>query len=153
MNTTNRLRSYLGPTVIFFVALAIFTVHRYQQAWQNNGASYVEIGNSCNFVNNRCEFLIGEQKITASFSRSPEVEESITLQFSSLNSVVPESAWIEGVNMYMGKIPVLLSQDDVGQWSGWFMLGSCSESKMNWRIQLNFENSELVYFLNFSTEQ
>ncbi len=153
MNTTKRLRSYLGPLTIFFVALAIFTVHRYQQAWQNNGASYVEIGNSCNFVNNRCELLIGDQKITARFSQHPEVEESITLEFSSLSGLVPESAWIEGVNMYMGKIPVLIDKDEHGSWSGWFMLGSCSEPRMDWRIQLNLENSEPVYYLNFSTEQ
>ncbi|TAP40821.1 hypothetical protein EYS00_06835 [Alteromonas sp. KUL49] len=153
MNSTNRLRSYLGPLTIFFVAVAIFTVHRYQQALQNNAIPYVEIGNTCNFVNNRCELLIEGQKITASFSQHPEVEESVTLVFNGLNGMAPESAWIEGVNMYMGKIPVLLTESGNDQWSGWFMLGSCSEPQMQWRIQLNITGKESVYFLHFSTVQ
>ncbi len=70
------------------------------------------IGNSCNFVNENCEFLIDDRLAIATFSTMPEAEESVTVKLLVPEGEEIESAWIEGVNMYMGKIPVLL--DNVG---------------------------------------
>jgi hypothetical protein len=55
--------------------------------------------------------------------------------------------------MYMGKIPVLLEQGPQGKWSGWFMLGSCSEPVMRWQLRLNIASEESPVYLYFVTQQ
>jgi hypothetical protein len=55
--------------------------------------------------------------------------------------------------MYMGKIPVLLEQGPQGKWSGWFMLGSCSEPVMRWQLRLNIASEESPAYLYFVTQQ
>ena len=55
--------------------------------------------------------------------------------------------------MYMGKIPVLLDNDGQGKWSGWFMLGSCSEPVMKWQLRLNIKDKESPSYLYFVTQQ
>ena len=54
--------------------------------------------------------------------------------------------------MYMGKIPVLLEAQANGKWSGWFMLGSCSEPVMRWQLRLNIEGVEQPHYLYFVTQ-
>ena len=101
------------------------------------------------FVNETCEFLIDGEVAIATFSTMPEPEESVTLKILIPENQEIESAWIEGVNMYMGKIPVLLDNDGQGKWSGWFMLGSCSEPVMKWQLRLNIEGKDnpTIYIL------
>ena len=83
----------------------------------------------------------------------PEAEESVTVKLLVPEGEEIESAWIEGVNMYMGKIPVLLDNDGEGEWSGWFMLGSCSEPVMKWQLRLNIKDKESPSYLYFVTQQ
>lgn len=94
-----------------------------------SSGSIKEIGESCTFVNEHCEFLIHGRHAYAEFSEKVEPETSITLVLDLPVGTKIESAWIEGVNMYMGKVPVLLENKHNGEWSGWFMLGSCNEEK------------------------
>ena len=54
--------------------------------------------------------------------------------------------------MYMGKIPVLLDQEDQSHWSGWFMLGSCSEAFMKWQLRVNLKDTTEPTYLYFTTE-
>ena len=89
----------------------------------------------------------------ATFSTMPEPEESVTLKILIPENQEIESAWIEGVNMYMGKIPVLLDNDGQGKWSGWFMLGSCSEPVMKWQLRLNIKDKGSPSYLYFVTQQ
>ncbi len=63
------------------------------------------------------------------------VEEQIDVSISGLQNAEITSAWVEGVNMFMGKIPVVLEQQEDGA-KGWFFLGSCSEPKMQWQLVL-----------------
>lgn len=69
------------------------------------------IGNSCNFVNEICEFLIDDRLVIVIFLVMFEVEELVMVKFLVFEGEEIESVWIEGVNMYMGKIFVLLDND------------------------------------------
>ena len=147
------LHSQLPLVAIIIVAVCVYLAHKFQSSVLKDTSVVNGIGNSCNFVNETCEFLIGNDIAIAHFSEKPVAEESVTVTFSIPPNYVVESAWIEGVNMYMGKIPVLLEQGPQGKWSGWFMLGSCSEPVMRWQLRLNIASEESPAYLYFVTQQ
>ena len=147
------LHSQLPLLAIIVVAVCVYLAHEFQSSAMNENLLINGIGNSCNFVNETCEFLIDGEVAIATFSTMPEPEESVTLKILIPENQEIESAWIEGVNMYMGKIPVLLDNDGQGKWSGWFMLGSCSEPVMKWQLRLNIEGKDNPHYLYFVTQQ
>ena len=147
------LHSQLPLVAIIVVAVCVYLAHKFQSSALKDTGVVNGIGNSCNFVNETCEFLIDEKLAIASFSTMPEPEESVTVKLIIPEGKNIESAWIEGVNMYMGKIPVLLDSDGKGKWSGWFMLGSCSEPVMKWQLRLNVEGMDSPSYLYFVTQQ
>lgn len=74
---------------------------------------------------------------------------------SRLNKFVVREAWIEGLNMYMGKTSVYVDEpSDPKSVKGWFFLGSCSEPKMQWRLYMKVttEKGEEILSFDFSTE-
>lgn len=147
------LHSQLPLVAIIVVAVCVYLAHKFQSSALKDTSVVNGIGNSCNFVNETCELLIDEKLAIASFSTMPEPEESVTVKLIIPEGNNIESAWIEGVNMYMGKIPVLLDTDGEGKWSGWFMLGSCSEPVMKWQLRLNVEGMDSPSYLYFVTQQ
>ncbi|AFV85680.1 hypothetical protein [Alteromonas mediterranea] len=147
------LHSQLPLVAIIVVAVCVYLAHKFQSSVLKDTSVVNGIGNSCNFVNETCEFLIDGEVAIATFSTMPEPEESVTLKILIPENQEIESAWIEGVNMYMGKIPVLLDNDGQGKWSGWFMLGSCSEPVMKWQLRLNIEGKDNPHYLYFVTQQ
>ncbi|BFT30361.1 hypothetical protein D210916BOD24_15370 [Alteromonas sp. D210916BOD_24] len=151
-NRTKYLQSQLPLVLIIVVAIGVYFVHKHQSNALNSNNVVNGIGNSCQFVNKTCEFLIEGQVAVARFSEAPVPEESITVSISLPAGRIIESAWIEGINMYMGKIPVLLEKDSQGDVAGWFMLGSCSEPVMKWQLRLNVKGSDSPSYLYFVTE-
>lgn len=151
-NRTKYLQSQLPLVLIIVVAIGVYFAHKYQSKALNSSNVVNGIGNSCQFVNKTCEFLIGERVAIARFSDDPIPEESITVSISLPDGESIESGWIEGMNMYMGKIPVLLEQKGQGEVAGWFMLGSCSEPVMKWQLRLNITGSDTPSYLYFVTE-
>ena len=147
------LHSQLPLVAIIVVAVCVYLAHKFQSSVLKDTSVVNGIGNSCNFVNETCEFLIDGEVAIATFSTMPEPEESVTLKILIPENQEIESAWIEGVNMYMGKIPVLLDNDGQGKWSGWFMLGSCSEPVMKWQLRLNIKDKGSPSYLYFVTQQ
>ena len=77
------------------------------------------------------------------------IEEQTFFQLSFSNGLsateLEINAWIEGINMYMGKNQANIELDpETGKLQGWFFLGSCSEPIMQWRfyLKLKRENGE-----------
>ncbi|MFZ8201745.1 hypothetical protein E5672_07270 [Alteromonas portus] len=147
------LHSQLPLVAIIVVAVCVYLAHKFQSSVLKDTSVVNGIGNSCNFVNETCEFLIDDKLAIATFSTMPEPEESVTVKLLIPDGAEIESAWIEGINMYMGKIPVLLDNDGQGKWSGWFMLGSCSEPVMKWQLRLNIKDKDSPSYLYFVTQQ
>ncbi|MDO6565856.1 hypothetical protein Q4561_02180 [Alteromonas sp. 1_MG-2023] len=133
------------------MAASVFAVHQYQNTANLSSSPLTDLENNCTFVNEHCDFLIDDKRATAKFSEKVEPETSITILLNLPEGAIIESAWIEGVNMYMGKIPVLLENKLNGSWTGWFMLGSCSEPVMKWQLRLNIEGQAAPSYLYFNT--
>lgn len=88
--------------------------------------------------------FILEQEFRLDISPWPvAVEEEITLLLTPLltdDTIEAVSARVEGVNMNMGRIPVIWwKQPKTGDYKGHFMLGSCSEPKMQWRLVVDVQ--------------
>jgi len=149
---SNFLHYQLPMLAIVVVAGCVFLAHKFQSTAFTDNNVVNGVGNSCNFVNETCEFNVNGNLAIAHFSVPPVPEESVTVSLTLPQNLIIESAWIEGVNMYMGKIPVLLESEDNVKWSGWFMLGSCSEPVMRWQLRLNIQGQDAPHYLYFVTQ-
>lgn len=148
--TTKRLQQSLGPIGILVVALCVYWAK--QELSSSGLKSNSELKSlQCNFVNSQCRLLLEQKPVVATFDTAPTPEESVTLSLSLPPGEEIESAWIEGVNMYMGKVPVLIEPDEAGLWQGWFMLGSCSQPLMQWQMTLTFKGRNNPAHLYFTT--
>ena len=110
-----------------------------------------------------CQFNLTEysnEKVLVNFSTKVLVEEQNTVQLLLPETWNLKQIWIQGVNMYMGKIAVLeqteLSQPTNNTHSLWFFIGSCSEPHMRWQLIIELENRETLkterFFVNFATD-
>lgn len=112
---------------------------------------------TCSFYDGLCEIDTDKGSIRlASFPNSIELEEEINLKISYPPDLTLLSAQITGVNMYMGRIPVLFDVDEVGIAHGTFFLGSCSEPKMRWQMELILTDGQGIshmYYSHFATER
>lgn len=86
-----------------------------------------------------------------------EINVHLRLTEPLAKSDIQLEAWIEGVNMYMGRSKVVLnSKTQDGAINGVFFIGSCSEPKMQWRFYLKMTNKngeEEVLSFDFFTDQ
>lgn len=92
----------------------------------------------CVVERHACRFTAQENNVSVAISPAPikvETELLIELNNSSLIQDV-SNAYIEGVSMYMGKIPVLFELNNDNDWHATTMLGMCSEPNMQWRLVL-----------------
>ncbi len=109
------------------------------------------LGNQCHFVNLKCEIELAGQFFHVILNKEVEVEERISITIASSDTFTIEEITIQGINMYMGVLPVIEENVSSVQWQGWFMLGACSESPMRWRMSLKVKGSEKPGFLTFTT--
>lgn len=112
----------------------------------------------CQFEESTCTVLGSESEFSLSVSPFPiKIEERLIFTLELEPGVTFESAWIQGVNMYMGKIPVLPLDDKLSTTTRLQLesyLGSCSEPKMRWQMILTLSDStgrQFSRYINFST--
>lgn len=98
-----------------------------------------------------CELAYPQGSIQVIFDQPPAVEEQIEFEIVTPSGVVISDIVVEGDNMYMGKIPVFVKASYAQGLKGWFMLGSCSEPNMRWRMVLSIEGRERPYTIVFTT--
>ncbi|MEW6999493.1 hypothetical protein AADZ86_17530 [Colwelliaceae bacterium BS250] len=133
--------------------------------------------NSCDFSSSTCNqtFDLGEvELITKPQLISPETEISFSLNFTSSNAVVIKSAWLEGKNMFMGKIPLFFKkvssskalnntstahlEDPILMTAMTFnadtMIGACTEEQMIWKMVVVVEVAgvEQLLFFDFISQ-
>lgn len=115
-------------------------------------------GYQCHFSERDCRILLTQGELQVSWQRFPVVlEEELYVTFEYPNQLSLGNVWIEGINMYMGKVPVLIQQTERGWSEGITYLGSCSEPNMRWRMVVELFNNQSGqrqrYFFNFTTRQ
>lgn len=87
--------------------------------------------------------LAGEVAISLS-NEQPEPETPFTIVIEKPGLSMPKSAHLEGVNMYMGKIPVFFTQTSTGL-EAEAMVGVCANNTMQWHLVLEWDEQTLIY--------
>ena len=101
-----------------------------------------------------CQFTQGECKqningVTISLLLNPThtpSEKPIKANVSFSEAVSDVSMNLEGRDMFMGVIPVKLSQMEKNQYQGTVMFGACSSGYMVWQVTVDFD------IVNFESE-
>lgn len=79
-----------------------------------------------------------------------------------LKKGVKVKGYLEGKEMYMGKIPLLFSLHENNQFIADGLLGSCADEKMKWRMWITIEESEnleidnkrkAIFFIDFDSKR
>ncbi|MDP5214066.1 hypothetical protein ORJ66_13515 [Pseudoalteromonas tunicata] len=85
-------------------------------------------------INKPCNYSDGISISLGSESVEPETPFTIILK-APKNQIVHQ-AKLEGVDMYMGTIPVFFTEQSTGVWQAQVMVGACSLSLMQWRLMV-----------------
>ncbi|KXI29106.1 hypothetical protein, partial [Paraglaciecola hydrolytica] len=105
-------------------------------------------------------------QVIVKFAKKVQVEEQNEVILILDPNVMVENIWVQGINMYMGKVAVFEKAAfdskpfEINQRHLQFFLGSCSETKMRWQMVLQLKKvsrlSDIAqsetYFVNFKTE-
>ena len=105
----------------------------------------------CTIQNNRCVFVVDQQKFDLKFLQTPVTEEEIRFSLTSSDEFMLTKSWIEGINMFMGKTPVIVEQQSGNSIVAIFFLGSCNLKTMEWRMVVNIENKTHPVEVRFTT--
>lgn len=119
----------------------------------NNSYNNDSENTQCILTENHCEFMLTAGRVRVDISGLLTTEEQLDISVTLPVGLTIKQARIEGVNMFMGIVPVQLILQDNGQWEGWFMLGSCTEPRMQWQLQIQFNENESPVSILFTTEQ
>lgn len=103
--------------------------------------------NQCYLDSSYCEFEIQDLTFKVEFDRFPlEIEEMTLINFSHPSEYTYDSGWVEGTNMFMGKMKLFTSAITQLQQNSQIdlelFLGACSEPQMRWKMVLNLTHIE-----------
>lgn len=95
--------------------------------------------------------LVADSQVSIHINPSPVIPEeeiwvTVSLNEHNTDAIIATSGYIEGINMYMGRTPILWDETQGHTIQGRFMLGSCSEPVMQWRmlIAVTLESGEKI---------
>lgn len=89
----------------------------------------------CDISAQMCTYADNNGKISINFLTKIAVEEEILLEIDLPRNVQLTEAWVEGVNMFMGKTPIIFEN---GRYLTF--LGSCNLQEMKWRLFIKVRN-------------
>lgn len=131
-----QIRNYLPAFLLLMTLIFIWVWNRHVTPEHHGALKPAEIvcldGDACK---NKARLKIG-------FSPDPVVVEAeIKVKLYLSDGWYLKNAWVEGVNMYMGKSPLII--EDIHhqnkEITAIMFLGSCSEPKMHWRITTEWQ--------------
>lgn len=133
--TLATLRNIIITTALFFCSLILGACQPMPQESSSTGL--------CQFEEGPCKKTISGIEIALQIHPAHvPLEEELTLNFSLGSGVIVKDAHIEGINMYMGKTPIMFDstteRDD--QVEGMSFLGSCSEPRMRWQVIVTLQD-------------
>lgn len=136
--------------LIFFGVIFILVKINNQQIHYTNDAY-------CTVESGQCQMTQNGQSVGLQIT--PEtipLEEELTLRFELPDDLLVRQAWVTGINMYMGKTPVIIESVAGNITKAVTFLGSCSEPQMQWLLTLDVENQrtkqqQSLYF-RFTTQ-
>ncbi|SFD06484.1 hypothetical protein [Pseudoalteromonas denitrificans] len=100
-----------------------------------NSESIKESKNTECAKNKHCNYSGGYSIALENENITPETQFHIV--FSAPKNIKIQQAKLEGINMYMGSIPLFFEYKE-GAWRATTMVGACAEPIMQWRLTLDF---------------
>jgi len=122
---------YSKQTLILFIVLLAISLSGIYYKNVNNPNKQSE---TCDLTVGKCTFVYENDEILVKFLSPIVTEEEILLSIELPQELKLIEAWVEGVNMFMGKTPIMQTDDAYVTF-----LGSCSLAKMQWQLNLNVE--------------
>ncbi|UNP90119.1 hypothetical protein MNZ22_07700 [Aeromonas encheleia] len=97
----------------------------------------------CDLSHSPCGDLIGNKPLTVSVEGAPvQAEHDFVLRLQGGDTAInPLKAWLEGKEMFMGRIPVQFEAND-GGWQGKAQVGSCTSATMVWLLNIEWSNGQ-----------
>jgi len=100
-----------------------------------NSETKKEVAHSTCIENKPCNYSGGYQISLENELITPEDE--FIIKFNAPKHIEIKQAKLEGINMYMGSIPLFFEYEE-GVWQTNAMVGACAEPIMQWRLTLDF---------------
>lgn len=123
--------------IVLAILMAAFT---YRTLWQASDAGIspstdIQI---CDLSHAACRLIQGDKVLTATASPRPiKAESPFVIRLDGLGKA-PAKAWVEGRDMFMGRIP-LEPRQEAGVWVVDAMVGACTEPAMVWQLVVETE--------------
>lgn len=143
----NKKASNFSLIVFAMLVLMAFTAHLF---FQRN--EVLTQGEVCELVDKVCQFDDANSHLRINFVQRPQIETELIVRFTLDKDYEIEQAWIEGDNMYMGKIPVIFENidNDNDKSEGITFLGSCTQAKMQWRMNIILQHKKTEHLQQYS---
>ena len=147
MKLTHKMRTAIVLLTVVMFGVAVYFAN---QAFSTDSIDE-DVSSSCDFIDNVCRFEDGSLSGYAEFISPLQTAEKVDVRIFLASDEQVNDAWVEGVNMYMGKTPVRVESHKEDRWSGWFMLGACMEPKMKWQMVVNIKDRPEPVLMHFVT--
>ncbi|MGL5814644.1 MAG: hypothetical protein ACRCYW_15125 [Aeromonas sp.] len=112
--------------------------------WSPNGADIAGKNDQiCDLSHSSCALVIGDKPLSASVASLPvKAEHDFSLRLQGGDpAITPTQAWLEGKEMFMGRIPVQFDAIE-GGWQGTAQVGSCTSATMTWLLNIQWSNGQ-----------
>jgi hypothetical protein len=101
-------------------------------------------GQECSLVKGECTLIFSNHQVTLKISPTPiSIEEELKVVFAYSKNLKLHDAWVEGNNMFMGRMQVIIDETDIKKndtiSQGILFLGSCNLKSMTWILFAEFE--------------
>lgn len=131
---------FVTPLIILIIVL---TVAFFVGQDSNNEVQ----GHTCTLLKGQCKLSFDNHYVDLKIGPTPlSIEEELKVVFSYSKNLKLKDTWVEGSNMFMGKMKVLTNTPNVQQLNtvttGVLFLGSCNLNHMTWMLVAEFETSD-----------
>lgn len=121
-----------NKNIYTFASLFIISVSAICYQYVNRSINELS---TCEIKTKTCTLSQENGEIRIEFLTPIQTEEEILLNITVPKAIIIEKAWVEGVNMYMGKTPLIRENSHYTAF-----LGSCNAATMTWRLNIQTKN-------------
>ncbi|WP_231569013.1 hypothetical protein [Photobacterium gaetbulicola] len=127
---------------ILFLLAVLITAFVWRTVTYNDNQTEDSTALTCQLSANLCQQNDSDESLNITLSPYPAVaNQELTIQVDNTN--VKPTASVEGVNMYMGTIPVTFEQTSKG-WQGRFTVPECMHDEMEWAITIEQGDRKVI---------
>lgn len=138
---TSRKIAHLTMVLAILLSLMAYRTWFSGPQSENSGGTNDQI---CDLSHSPCPLRVGDATLTVSIDGlpiRPEHDFVLRLQGSSAQAIAPKAAWLEGKEMFMGRIPVQFEAGS-GGWQARAQVGACTSATMTWLLNLEWNSGQ-----------